>query len=65
MKLRGSWRTTGGGIGAIILGLGMIISGFAGGDMGQVAAGAGSIVSGIGLMAARDDKVSSEEAGAK
>lgn len=66
-----STKTTIAGIVAILTGLGMlgkIIADFSAGvpvSYEQVAVAVGSIVTGLGLIAARDNDVTSEEAGAK
>ena len=63
-----SWRTTTAGIAAIVVAIGTAVSALFDADpltlpdWGAVAA---AVMAGIGLLAARDNKVSSEQAGAK
>ena len=63
-----SWRTTTAGIAAIVVALGTAVGALFDADpltlpdWGAVAA---AVMAGIGLLAARDNKVSSERAGAK
>lgn len=63
-----SWRTTTAGIAAIVVALGTAVGALFDADpltlpdWGSVAA---AVMAGIGLLAARDNKVSSEQAGAK
>jgi hypothetical protein len=63
-----SWRTTTAGIAAIVVAIGTAVGALFDADpltlpdWGAVAA---AIMAGIGLLAARDNKVSSEQAGAK
>ena len=63
-----SWRTTTAGIAAIVVALGTAVGALFDADpltipdWGAVAA---AVMAGIGLLAARDNNVSSEQAGAK
>jgi len=63
-----SWRTTTAGIAAIVVAVGTAVVALFDADpltipdWGAVAA---AVMAGIGLLAARDNKVSSEQAGAK
>jgi hypothetical protein len=63
-----SWRTTTAGIAAIVVAVGTAVGALFDADpltlpdWGAVAA---AVMAGIGLLAARDNKVSSEQAGAK
>jgi len=63
-----SWRTTTAGIAAIVVAIGTAIGALFDADpltlpdWGAVAA---AVMAGVGLLAARDNKVSSEQAGAK
>ena len=63
-----SWRTTTAGIAAIVVALGTAVGALFDADpltipdWGAVAA---AVMASIGLLAARDNKVSSEQAGAK
>lgn len=63
-----SWRTTTAGIAAIVVALGTAVGALFDADpltlpdWGAVAA---AVMAGVGLLAARDNKVSSEQAGAK
>jgi hypothetical protein len=63
-----SWRTTTAGIAAIVVAIGTAVGALFDADpltlpdWGAVAA---AVMAGIGLLAARDNKVSSEQAGAK
>jgi hypothetical protein len=63
-----SWRTTVAGIGAILVAVGGALSATFDNDPLTVAdwtAVVASVIAGFGLLAARDNKVSSEKAGAK
>ena len=63
-----SWRTTTAGIAAIVVAIGTAVGALFDADpltlpdWGAVGA---AVMAGIGLLAARDNKVSSEQAGAK
>ena len=63
-----SWRTTTAGIAAIVVAIGTAVGALfdadplTSPDWGAVAA---AVMAGVGLLAARDNKVSSEQAGAK
>jgi uncharacterized membrane protein YhiD involved in acid resistance len=63
-----SWRTTIAGVGAILVAVGSAFAAYfdndpmTNADWGAVVA---SIIAGVGLLNARDNKVSSEAAGAK
>ena len=63
-----SWRTTTAGIAAIVVAIGTAVGALFDADpltlpdWGAVAA---AVMAGLGLLAARDNKVSSEQAGAK
>jgi uncharacterized membrane protein YhiD involved in acid resistance len=63
-----SWKTSAAGIGAILVAVGSAVSAHFDGDAlttpdwGAVVA---AVIAGIGLLAARDNNVSSEQAGAK
>ena len=63
-----SWRTTTAGIAAIVVAVGTAVCALFDADpltlpdWGAVAA---AVMAGVGLLAARDNKVSSEQAGAK
>jgi hypothetical protein len=63
-----SWRTTTAGIAAIVVAVGTAVGALFDADpltlpdWGAVAA---AVMAGVGLLAARDNKVSSEQAGAK
>lgn len=67
-KRKNSWKTTAGGVGSLFAGLAMIARGFAGDtplSMEEWAAAVGLITGGLGMLFARDNDVSSEQAGAK
>jgi hypothetical protein len=63
-----SWRTTTAGIAAIVVAIGTAVGALFDADpltlpdWGAVAA---AVMAGLGLLAARDNKISSEQAGAK
>ncbi len=63
-----SWRTTTAGVAAIVVAIGTAVGALFDADpltlpdWGAVAA---AVMAGVGLLAARDNKVSSEQAGAK
>lgn len=68
MKKKQSWKTSAGGIGMILTAAGMIIKAYADGDPATVPDWPvlmPQIMGGLALLCARDNKVSSEEAGAK
>lgn len=62
-----SWKTTLGGVGTILAGIGIIINMVTSGNYppDQITAAMAAISGGFGLIFARDNGVSSEEAGAK
>lgn len=63
-----SWRTTAAGIGAILVAVGSAVSAMFDNDPATIpdwGACIAAIIAGIGLIMARDNKVSSEQAGAK
>jgi len=64
-KMKGSWKTTASGVGAILTSLGLLAKGLSESDMGLVGAGVTGIISGIGLLLARDNDKSSEDVGTK
>lgn len=59
-----SWRTTAGGIGSLLLGLGAAVNEIVNGHWPSVES-TGLIMAGWTLIFARDGKVSDEKAGAK
>lgn len=59
-----SWRTTTAGIAAIVTALAAVATSIANGTPVDYAAAIAAIIPGIGLIAARDNKVTSEQAGA-
>ena len=61
---RGSWKTTIAGIGSVLTGVTMIATGLAGDGVNWEAAIA-AIVAGAGLLFARDNSVTSKQAGAE
>lgn len=60
-----SWKTSLGGTGAILAGLGAIATGISKDDYSVIAAALPAIIAGFGLLAARDNDKTSEETGAK
>lgn len=60
-----SWKTTLAGIAAILTGAGMLFTGIIGKSGEEVMTGISSIIAGVGLLTARDNDISSEEAGIK
>lgn len=60
-----SWKTTVGGVGSILSGIALILGGVVKGDYSHVPEGLGLIMGGFGLVFARDNNVTSEQAGAK
>lgn len=68
MQLKGSWRTTGAGIGMILTAIGAAIAALTDNDPAthvNIGATISAVVAGVGLIMARDNKVSSEDAGIK
>lgn len=66
--MKKSWKTTTAGIGAILVALGSILQALFDGNPAtepDYAALVAAIIAGVGLLAARDNGVSSEDAGAK
>ena len=66
--MKGSWKTTAAGIGAILIASGTLIQAIFDGNPATVPnyeAVIASLIAGIGLIFARDNDVSSEKAGAK
>lgn len=63
-----SWRTTAAGIGAILVAVGSAVSAMFDNDPATLpdwGACIAAVIAGFGLIFARDNKVSSEQAGAK
>lgn len=60
-----SWKTTVSGIGAILVAVVNAVIGIVNGSPVDWTATVAAIMSGIGLIAARDNSVTSEQAGAK
>lgn len=60
-----SWRTTMAGIGSIAVAIGSALSAIGDGQPVEWGAIIAAIIAGIGLITARDNAVSSEQAGAK
>jgi hypothetical protein len=60
-----SYRTTLAGIAAICTAAASVLTGLAEGTAIDWTAVIGAVIAGVGLMAARDNKVTSEQAGAK
>lgn len=65
--MRRSWKTTASGSGAILVAVGQVLTATGEGkDWVSALMGAlPAIIAGLGLLAARDNNVTSEEAGAK
>jgi len=66
--MKKSWKTTAAGIGAILMALGSLLQALFDGNPStepDYAALVAAIIAGVGLLAARDNGVSSEDAGAK
>lgn len=66
--MKKSWKTTGAGIGAILVAIGSALSATFDADPLTVAdwgAVIAAVIAGVGLIAARDNDKSSEEVGAK
>ena len=63
--MKGSWKTTAAGIVAIVAAVTDAVSSMLAGNLIDFARVIAAIVAGIGLIAARDNGVSSESAGAK
>lgn len=64
MNLR-SWKTSLGGLAAIFTGIGAIAAGISAGDWSVIGTAGPAVLAGIALLFARDNNVTSEEAGAK
>lgn len=62
-----SWKTSTGGIAMITAGISMILNAISGDavDGEMLASGVGMIIGGISMLFARDNNVSSKDAGAK
>lgn len=60
-----SWKTTLTGIGAVLGGIAIGLKAIAVGDFSKLPEVIAAVTAGIGLIAARDNSVSSEAAGAK
>ena len=60
-----SWKTTLSGVAAILAALGGLAKGVSDGNYEIVGASITGIITGIGLIMARDNGVTSEQAGAK
>ena len=60
-----SYRTTLAGIAAILVAAASVLTGFSDGTAVDWTAVIGAVIAGVGLIAARDNGVTSEQAGAK
>lgn len=60
-----SWKTTLAGVGAIVGGIAIALKAVAAGDFSKFPEVIAAVTAGIGLIAARDNNVTSEQAGAK
>lgn len=65
IEMNKSWKTNTAGIGAILTGIGAAVTAYSKGDMAALTMAITGIFAGIGLLAARDNGVSSEQAGIK
>ncbi len=66
--MNGSWKTSAAGIGAILVAVGSALSAMFDADPATIpdwGAVVAAVIAGIGLLAARDNNVSSETVGAK
>jgi hypothetical protein len=66
--VNGSWKTSAAGIGAILVAVGSALSAMFDADPATIpdwGAVVAAVIAGIGLLAARDNNVSSETVGAK
>ena len=66
--MNGSWKTSAAGLGAILVAIGSALSAMFDADPATIpdwGAVVAAAIAGIGLLAARDNNVSSEAAGAK
>jgi hypothetical protein len=66
--VNGSWKTSAAGIGAILVAVGSALTAMFDADPATIpdwGAVVAAVIAGIGLLAARDNNVSSEAAGAK
>lgn len=66
--MNGSWKTSAAGIGAILVAVGSALTSMFDADPATIpdwGAVVAAVIAGIGLLAARDNNVSSEAAGAK
>lgn len=66
--MNGSWKTSAAGIGAILVAIGSALSAMFDADPATIpdwGAVVAAVIAGIGLLAARDNNVSSEAAGAR
>ncbi len=66
--MNGSWKTSAAGIGAILVAVGSALTAMFDADPATIpdwGAVVAAVIAGIGLLAARDNNVSSEAAGAK
>ena len=60
-----SYKTTLAGIAAILVAAARVLTGFSDGTAVDWTAVIGAVIAGVGLIAARDNDVTSEQAGAK
>lgn len=60
-----SWRTTMAGIGSIAVAVGSALTAIGEGQPVEWGAVIAAVIAGIGLISARDNRVTSEQAGAK
>ncbi len=66
--MNGSWKTSAAGIGAILVAVGSALTAMFDADPATIpdwGAVVAAVIAGIGLLAARDNNVSSEAAGAR
>ena len=63
--MKGSWKTSAAGASSILGGLALVAKGISENNFEAIGSGITAVIAGIGLILARDNNVTSEQAGVK